>query len=524
MESLKINRLKKKIGFNNKLIIYGAGNFARTYGKELIQKGMHIEYCIVTKKERNITYFDDIFVYSIDEKIEDIRRNGIVILVMVSDSLVSEIKDILERYGLKNYLLLTDFIRTSFEHKKSVQIEKDWIEYIAEWYVDTSFLSITDLYQAKKEIKAIISDKKSERRIVFIAGHVAPRVIKMAEALIESGYDITILFYSKITLNNHIYEELKEIADCFFCEYMEEILFRIVNSRAKIVHILSNYNNGSTTASYMLIHAKSILPKIVFEQYDIANGMYWSVEKRILQEERFCLENSDGVCCRGNEIDFLLNKMHFNIKGKIIKFFDYIGNEILYYENSNELSLCYGGYFVTEKEYPGVVYACMLEFAKLCEKNHCHFHLYPSVWDEKRYKDYIELSQKSIYFHFHTPISYKELIKNISHFDYEVIPCKKGFLQKRENGTYTQMKMIYAATNKFFDSLEAGLPIIAPFPVKFADYFEKKGVLLNWTIDKFDFDQLRKRKVELKKKVNEFREQLRMKYRIHDLIDFYNTL
>ena len=81
-----------------------------------------------------------------------------------------------------------------------------------------------------------------------------------------------------------------------------------------------------------------------------------------------------------------------------------------------------------------------------------------------------------------------------------------------------------STTNKFFDGLEAGLPIIASFPLKLANYFEENGVLLNWTIEEIDFEQLRKRKVELKKNVEKFRERLRIRFRILELIEFYNSL
>ncbi len=524
MNCLRISRLKKSLGLNRKVVIYGAGNFARTYYRSLIQNKIEIEYCIVTEIKDGNTYLDKIPIYPLIEKIEEIKNNNKMILIFVSNSLVAEIEDILNKYHLKKYIVMEDFIRSIYDKEGQENSEEDWIESIAEWCIDSRNLDMGHLEKVKKKINHIINEEKNEKRIVFVVGHMAPRVIKMSKALHNNGYDVRLIFYSKEILNNSIYEEIKDAHIYKLCESVEEVLYQIIISRAKILHIFSNYNNGSTSISYMLVRAKSILPKIVFEQYDVANGMYWTVEKQILKEEQFCLENSDGICCRGNEIDFLLSKLHFNITGKIIKFFDYIGDELFDNDTGEELSLCYAGYFVTEKECPDAVYACMLDFARLCAKNHCHFYLYPSVWDANRYEEYIKLNQESEYFHFHKPILYQDLVKELSHFDYEVIPYKEDFFQKEKIGTYTVEKVIYAATNKFFDGLEAGLPIIAPFPVKFADCFEKNGVLLNWTIDKFDFEQLRKRKVELKKNVKEFREQLRMKYRIHDLIDFYNSL
>lgn len=524
MGKLRINKLREQLAPNKKNVIYGIGNFATKYYKELIQNGIQIEYCLVTKKETKNVYFNGLAVYSIEEKIEDIKNNDVMILILVSDSFSIEIKDMLDRYGLEKYLVLADLIRQPLENQKKIVMEEDWIGQIAEWYADEEVSRNTELKYIKEEIVNTINAKKNEKKVIFLIGHMSPRVIKMISALNERGYDILVLFYLKEILNNPIYEELKKITRYYYCEYIEEMLYQIIQSRAKIVHVFSNYNNGSLSMAYLLVRIKSILPLIVFEQYDIANGMYCSLEDKVFQEEKFCLEHSDGICCRGNEIDFLLDEINFDIKAKIIKFFDYIGDDLLYSKNDEELSLCYAGHFITEKERPNFVYSCMLEFARMCENNHCHFHLYPSTWDEERYKEYIKLSQKSNYFHFYKPVPYKNLLKKLSQFDYEVIPSKEGFLNKEENGTYTSKKIIYSTTNKFFDGLEAGLPIIAAFPLKLANYFEANGVLLNWTIEEIDFEQLRKRKVELKKNVEKFRERLRIRFRILELIEFYNSL
>ena len=45
---------------------------------------------------------------------------------------------------------------------------------------------------------------------------------------------------------------------------------------------------------------------------------------------------------------------------------------------------------------------------------------------------------------------------------------------------------------KYFDYLDAGLPIIAGLPLKMVECLEKKGVLINWKNGQYDFEYLRK--------------------------------
>ena len=161
MGKLRINRLREQLKSNKKNVIYGIGNFATKYYKELIQSGIQIEYCLVTKKEAKNIYFNELAVYSIEEKIEDIKNNNVMVLILVSDPFVIEIKDILNRYGLEKYLVLADFIRQPLDSQNRIVMEEDWIERIAEWYTDEELSRNTELNYIKEEIVNAIKVKKN---------------------------------------------------------------------------------------------------------------------------------------------------------------------------------------------------------------------------------------------------------------------------------------------------------------------------------------------------------------------------
>ncbi len=134
------------------------------------------------------------------------------------------------------------------------------------------------------------------------------------------------------------------------------------------------------------------------------------------------------------------------------------------------------------------------------------------------------MDRKSDYFHFHKPVSYRDLRQELKQYDYGIHIIKNNFLKREKDGYYTRNKLIYAVTNHFYDYLEAGLPIIAAYPVKFAEYFEKKNVLLNWTLEEFDFEQLICRRKELKQNAIQVKKQLSVGKQIEKLIGFYNML
>ena len=94
-----------------------------------------------------------------------------------------------------------------------------------------------------------------------------------------------------------------------------------------------------------------------------------------------------------------------------------------------------------------------------------------------------------------------------------------------ENRMREQKKKLYLFNfNHFYDYLDAGIPIIAAVPVMFADFFEKQGVLIKWTLEDYDFNLLRKQRDVLRKNVSKVREELKVDKHIGELIEFYNSI
>ena len=220
--------------------------------------------------------------------------------------------------------------------------------------------------------------------------------------------------------------------------------------------------------------------------------------------------------------------LDFNFKGKRIVFLDYNSNS---YAKKNidlpvekELSLVYSGGVVVERQYPEASLACMLEFAELCERHKSHFHLYPREYNEEVYADYIDLDKHNNYFHFHRPVPFADLYQEISQYDYAVIPVRDNVFESEVDGYYTRQKMLYAGTNKLFDFVAAGLPIIAVSPKCLTDYFGEQDIVIKWTMGQIDFEELKSKLHEMKCKVLEKQHYFSMDAHIDELINFYHAL
>ena len=516
-------KLKERLETEKGVVIYGTGYIAQCFYNVAVEADIDISYCIVTNKGQNYD-FNGIPIYTLDEKIEELKESKRTIVITVSELYVEEIKSLLNCCGLNNCFWIEEYARNVFEIMNSrMQLAQNCLEEVAEWYIDENISSDVNKPEIVNNLRRIIRREKIKRKVAFVICLMSPRVVKIVEALQNNEYEIELIVCSKEWVEDVRYSEFFQRHESTICECMEELMYQLIMSRAELVHIFSEYDRVSMAIAYNIILRKDFLPVIVFEQYDIANGMYCNIAEEILREERYCLETADGICCRGNELDYLI-QMKFNINGQRIKFWDYIGNEVYENKSAKELSMCYAGGLSTERDWPEATYACLLEFAKLCEKNKCHFHLYPTQWDENKYIDYIRMDKNSLYFHFHKPIAYRDVARELSQYDYGVVITREGFLEKENNGGFSSKKVIYSTTNKFYDYLAAGLPIVAAFPVLYVKYLEEKGVLINWTIEEFDFEQLRKKRQEMKERVKAVRKEWQIKFKIVELIAFYESL
>lgn len=380
-----------------------------------------------------------------------------------------------------------------------------------------------------KRTRARTTDKNA---IVFIVEYTTPRLLKMAYAIKKQGLELQILIKSGILDYVETMSELKLCADMWLeFNSITQLMSQLIHSNAFVAHYFMDWSMPD--GACVILQQKQLFMKIVVEHYDVFNGMYPDYAKYMIlakKYERYAFEHADGVIYREFSGEYLENNLGFKIPGKQLIFLDYFSMQDAVDAKTADcvdedgLSLVYAGGLVTEKEYPDAGYACFLELADICEKNRCHFHVYPSSYDAKRFEDYINLDKTSQYFHFHKPVPFVQLSIELSRYDFGIMPMRSGFLDSNQSGYVTKEKLIYASTNKYFDYLQAGLPIIAKTPIKIVDELAKHEFALKWTIEEYDFDKLRSIKGEMKKNVLENRDCFSIEYNIRRLVEFYRSL
>lgn len=531
---VNLSALAYKLYKYDRVVFYGAGNIAKVLYGWLRKMGIVLDSCLVTKKESNNLYFmNSVPVYQFDEYLVNLKENNTIVLIAVSIKFEKDIESMLCDYGIKNYLLLSNFsIFFDYQANKSVD---QCIEEIVKWNVFSNHNNWKSFDIVKKRLTdKIASQSTIKNRIAVGVGNLTPRVLKIVGALHNKGKEIKVYLYSNAIFQDICKDGLQKLGIPYReCLCVEELMYELVMEQAEIIHFFSC--GGNTGIPYAIIKMKEIFSShLVYDEYDIINAFYseYGAEileegAEILEEERFCLEKADGVCNRGYELNYLSQKCGYRFEGKTIQFIDYCKDEDIeqeYQYDEETLSICFAGDMVTEKKYPDSSLACILEFAEKCAEAQCHLHIYPATWSEELYKEYIELGKANKYFHFHHPVPYEQLSKELSQYDYGTNPIKEGFLQKEINGCFIKEKFIYAMTNHFFDYLDAGIPIISAWPVLLAECFESKGVLIPWTIEKYNFDLLRKDKRKYRKAVEKVQKELQVKSHVHKLIEFYDSL
>ena len=525
---INIARLNTIITEYSSFALYGCGEIAKETFGALLKLNKEPVFCLVTDKSNSESVFQDrIPIYSIAEKEEQIRKEDILLILAVNERNKSEIQVLLQNYNITEYISIAECERNSLPYIEYFEnlSEENRIKEIASSYIDVcQNYNISVKEETLKIKRCIEKGEYDSQKIVFVIGALTPRVIKVARALIDLNYKIEVYFGPRATLQEICISELNNLGiECNKCRSYEELIYYLLTSRGKAIHLFTN--RGHSYFDKMIIGFKNLLSPIVYDEYDIIGAFYTNEPQEIIDNEKYCLENAAGICNRGFEIEYLREKHNYDIQGSFIQLHDCC-NDIQYNNagiSEDELSLCYVGQVLDQRKWPEFAEG-FRELADRCKINKCHFHVYPHRWDTKEHVFYMDIEGNNEYFHFHKPVSHEQLCKEISLYDYGVWPLMRKVLKQKTFVYNTKEKHIYAATNKFFDYLDAGLPIIAPAPRKLLQCLEPMGLLLEWAVDEYDFDELRRRKKGLKENVILEREKLKMSNQIHKLVDLYESV
>lgn len=228
----------------------------------------------------------------------------------------------------------------------------------------------------KSESKMIIKEKD----IVFVIASKSSRVVKMLKALRNRGIRVHVFL-------RHLDEEL----------FLEDIINYsdsvILYSHSKAVeHLMKTYKPKLVHifCCYQYHEAELIIrmhvAKVILDNYDGYGGFVsvWNKSENALRrtkQERYCLENADGLTCRSFETQYNKRHMGYQFKGERILFLDYYDSQIEFKlkeggrkgEAENRIAFFYGGGIPDLREENESPFACMKEFITMIEEKNVIF-------------------------------------------------------------------------------------------------------------------------------------------------------
>lgn len=367
--------------------------------------------------------------------------------------------------------------------------------------------------------------------LIFVVDRPTARDAKIAYGLKQNGWKVILLHKDLPTYDpSEYFTEIRQYRN------PAEALQLAESYQPAIFHVFSMWLQNTATA---FIQNKPGI--IIYDDYDVLAGMVRTefLNKEYpgqLEMERYCLENADGICCRSPQTQYVKHSMGYQIKGRRMLLLDGCwGRQPLPTPSSNinddfHIAYCGNMNLCDDPYAPG---KCeLLEIANILVAEKIHFHIYPSknamrnMPPEKGFSGYLDLAEKSNFFHFHSSVQPEQLIAEFSRYDagwFDSSPYNYRYINEFYERHYT----IYASTNKIFDYIDAGLPVIIN-ATKFVErLLQKSGILVKITPDFMHHPRQFLEHLDwdiLKSNARAAREQYSITKQTKRLIEFYQRI
>lgn len=530
-----LNQLYLKLNQAFGILIYGSGQYAIDIYQILKDVGLKkkIKSFVVTNKSQG--EIDGIPVHSIDDIKYKIQQY--TILVAVGNSVYyDEIILILKECIFHEMLLLRDYIIA--EKNLETATDHQFLEEILESYVITKIDNLNQYESEYKKQKALIEQVKIKntdlRTIVFILGNITPRHNKIIRSLIRTGYKITVLEYGD-SIDYFRKELLKSDINYLKCVTIGELFFYALCYRPLVFFYEPIWGDCSWTK--LMIYHKKLFGKIVLSLYDVLNDGYASITSQKLETERYCLENADGVVWRYYSKEYLEDEKGFVYQGKSIHFLDYCDDHIVdsCINEEEPLKLCMvcGSVSFLLKAFsnPNNGYMEPAKIDAIMEKigntDGCLFHIYVGYDNDITKKECSMLEQKYSNLKFIFNTIHSELIQRISEYDYGCFLYMDGKQIPNTitiDNCYYGSEHINSVCNRYFDYIDANLPIIGTRPLKLCDFLEEYGIVVKMNLSSLNIEYLKENRAKLKERVKKAKEALLIDNHIQRLINFFIEL
>ena len=535
------SKLYNEIIHFTQILIYGAGCYANMAYEFLKSAGLKelIDSFVVTelKEYREI---DGIPVRCIDDIAFD-DNEEMAVFIAVSCVYEKEIVQLLQEKRCLHMLKFGDYmVNGDFIEQLRTQSDEQFKDSIIDEYIwGGRSDSVFEFEKKREEIENYISQRRRDcidwNTIVFISGYMNPRSEKIIGALVKKKYHVIVLGYEGC--NELVIKEIKGHNIAFFhCTDIPDVFCKAIQYNPLVYYYEPAW--GDCSGPEIMIRHRNLFGKIVFASYDVLNDGYVQIPEKDKLMERYCLENADGIVWRWFSKEFLAKEKGFEYQGKSIQFLDYCkGFELDKKAKTDDiLKICFvqGGVYELLDENLLKNDGTYIEAARIDtilkrigNIDGCIFHMFVGFCNASDKDRLGELESEYSNFKVYYGTVYSDLIVKISEYDYGCLLMTGGRdIPELEsiNNTIYGSNYINSEANRFFDYLDAGIPIIATRPKKQCEYFDNLGVLVKMNISNIDIDYLKQNRALYKKNVERAKPEVLIDNQITRLINFFKGL
>lgn len=526
VNKLKLNRIVNRFKY---IAIYGAGYYGKYVKRMLDTIDLHGRsvFFVVSSEVKDREYLG-CSVYSISEL--DYPDSDILFFVAVDASKSIDIVNNIINHNYSHFTHYCDYLNT-FERIWCINEYDRFIECVNEWVLNSSE-NYTNIEQIIKN-----RPRQNTNQIVIITNNLFAPTERVIKALLCESFEIIIIPNKRLKNNsvcNRIIEDLKkkELKIDYYGT-VEEVFYKMIQYNPLLYYI--EPPNYDCRLEEILVRFKTKIGKIIVAPSDHVNGCYSLIgnphRDELFYAERNMLENADGIVWRWQIKEYYEKELGFNFKGKSIQWYDYCNNEekivkesII--ENNNILKICYPtGGVSCEVDYPLIGCAKiqdLLEKALKSDKD-ILFHIYCSNMSDESFRICTELKEKYNFFDFFIGLTGYEYKKALEEYDYGINPskCYTG-IEPGDliHNNYYSSHILYASSNRYYDLIDAGIPIITTISDKQTEFLLKYDVIIKRNVEDIDFDYLFDNRDYYKKRTIEAKKELSVYNHIEDMICF----
>lgn len=537
---IQTNALMRELGRYEDILIWGAGDGGKYIYTRICNVGMKekVKNFVVSKKNSDM-YIDDIPVIMADE-LGQVGNKCAILIAVFELRYIREIKAEIDKIGVHNVINLLDYSINIGDERRFLREEtfSGMIDHMTDWYLYSHRMEELDYGQVRDYLSGFASHRNciDRNKIVFIIGLAYVRTPKIAIALKKRGYDIKVLQI----YNSNQYAGQNELVenqiDLDICNDVAELLYKALNEKPLVYYIDPPWMDSSL--AMFMIYNKEKFGKIIFGENDIQKiAMLPEVSEHYCTTEQYALENADGVVWRYDAKDYLTQQYGYHYKGKSIQFYDYCNDYARHIEVAEDIRLK----FCTLPTHLGELvntpmidkkYTHSADISELVNfignREDCLLDVYAWSYSEEDRLICKEIEEAYFNIKFYFKIPHSELIERMQGYDYGLAlfkeSCIPQYFDSCVSNFITEPTSVCGASNKYFDYVAAGLPVVTHLSKKQTAYMEQFGVVVKMDVDSFDMEYLKENKERYKRQVKEALPHLLIDYQIQRLIEFVENV